>query len=198
MAVEKLLSKIQEDVQKETEEILSQTDREIQELKKQFQEKSAQRAQALIAQGELKLRQAAEREFTAERLSARQNILAEKQKILEEIYESVLAQIKKDPEKLRRFFSTNLKLLAPGQYHLKIAKDLNAVLSSEWITSTTERLQKTGRKVESVTYQDDLSGEIILEAGKIELALSPEKVLSLKRPETEKELAKLLFRANTE
>ncbi|MFH0795457.1 MAG: V-type ATP synthase subunit E [Candidatus Omnitrophota bacterium] len=196
MAVEKLLSKIQEDVQKETEELLSQTDREIQELEKQFQEKSVQRAQDLIARGELKLRQTAERELTAERLSSRRNILAEKQKILEEIYQTVLAQIKKDPEKLRGFFSTNLELLAPGKYHLKIAKDLSAVLSSEWVTSTTERLQKTGRKVESVTYQDDLSGEIVLTSGKIELALSPEKILSLKRPETEKELAKLLFREN--
>lgn len=194
MAVEKLLSKIQEDVQKETEEILSQTAREIEELKRHFQDKAAQRTQALINQGELKLRQAAEREFTAERLSARQNILAEKHKILEEIYESVLAQIKKSPERLRRFFSTRLELLAPGQYHLKIAKNLSAVLSSEWVTSTTERLQKTGRKVESVTYQDDLSGEIILSAEKTEVSLSPERVLTLKRPETEKELAKLLFR----
>ncbi len=191
--LEDLLKRIKEEAQKSAAEIIEQGKREAAEIEKKWKEKAKVEAEASYTSGEKRLLKKIEQEIVAEQLLARRLLLAEKKKYLELIFEEALKCLRENGELQARFFRNCLNLLETGSYQILVAEDLKTLLTLDWVDSIKKELEKSNRKIEFIGYRKEIVGGVVLVAGKKEIFLSPERMLSLRRPEIEILLGNLLF-----
>ncbi len=195
MGAEEVIEKILADAKAEAQKIKQQADnkeaaeqtklrQQLDEYNKQTQTLAEKRA------GDEKLHILA----TA-RMDIAKQLLAEKRKILDEVFEQAQNQLKKLPDTEFRKLMTKLMLEAVETGDEEVIVDKNETrINDEFISQINKQLgpdSKGGLKLS--TERQDLGVGFILKRGRIKVNVSIEVLLNQARRELETKLAKELF-----
>jgi len=190
-----------------TEKILSDAKTEAEKIQNQAQEKEAaeqagydEQLDEYRKQTEILSQKAAENKklhlLAAARMQNARDLLAEKRKILDEVFTQARGQLLNLPDSQYRQLITNLMLEAVETGDEEVIIDKNEKrIDLQLVNQVNEQLQSNGKG--NLTLSDerkDLGGGFILKHGKIKNNASLEVLLAQARRELEIELAKELFK----
>ncbi len=194
------------EAQKVIEKILADAKAEAQKINQQAQEKQdAEQAELDGQLGEYNKQTQALAEKRAEdeklhilaaaRMDVAKQLLTEKRKILDEVFEQAQTQLKKLPDKDYRGLMTKLMLEAVETGDEEIIVDKNETRIDDKFISQINRQLGPDRKasLKLSAEKQDLGAGFILKRGKIKVNVSIEALLNQARRELEIELAKELF-----
>ncbi len=195
MGAEEVIEKILADAKAEAQKIKQQADdkeaaeqtkldEQLDEYNKQTQTLAEKRA------GDEKLHILA----TA-RMDIAKQLLAEKRKILDEVFKQAQNQLKKLPDDESRKLMTKLMLEAVETGDEEVIVDKNETrIDNEFISQINKQLGSDSKgRLKLSTERQDLGVGFILKRGKIKVNVSIEVLLNQARRELETELAKELF-----
>jgi V/A-type H+-transporting ATPase subunit E len=195
MGAEEVIEKILADAKAEAQKIKQQADdkeaAEQTKLDEQLDEYNKQ-TQALAEKraGDEKLHILA----TA-RMDIAKQLLAEKRKILDEVFKQAQNRLKKLPDDESRKLMTKLMLEAVETGDEEVIVDKNETrINDEFISQINKQLGSDSKgRLKLSTERQDLGVGFILKRGKIKVNVSIEVLLNQARRELETELAKELF-----
>jgi V/A-type H+-transporting ATPase subunit E len=188
------------------EKILADAKTEAEKIQNQAQEKEAveqagydEQLDGYRKQTEILSQKAAENKklhlLAAARMQNARDLLAEKRKILDEVFTQARGQLLNLPDDQYRQLITNLMLKAveTGDEEVIIDKNENRI-DQQLINQVNEQLPSGGKGNLTLSEErKDLGGGFILKHGKIKNNASLEVLLTQARRELEIELAKELF-----
>jgi V/A-type H+-transporting ATPase subunit E len=194
------------EAQQVIEKILAEANAEAEKLKKQAQEKEAAEQAKLDGQlsqfneqTETLAQKAAEDEkshvLAAARMDIAKQLLAEKGKILDEVFTQSSQQLQQLPDDQYRQLITKLMLQAveTGEEQVILDKD-EARIDQQLIVQVNQQLSANGKGDLKLSDQRrDLGGGFILTRGKIKTNVSFKVILDQARKDLEIDLAKEVF-----
>jgi V/A-type H+-transporting ATPase subunit E len=195
------------EAQQVIEKILAEANAEAEKLKKQAQEKEAAEQAKLDGQlsqfneqTETLAQKAAEDEkshvLAAARMDIAKQLLAEKGKILDEVFTQSSQQLQQLPDDQYRQLITKLMLQAveTGEEQVILDKD-EARIDQQLIVQVNQQLSANGKGGLKLSDQKrDLGGGFILSRGKIKTNVSFKVILDQARKDLEIDLAKEVFK----
>jgi V/A-type H+-transporting ATPase subunit E len=189
--IEKILSDARVEAQKINQQAQEKQGAEQAKLDEQLDEYNKQtQALAKKSAGDEKLHILA-----AARMDIAKQLLAEKRKILDEVFEQAQNRLKKLPDAEFRKLMTKLMLDAVEAGDEEVIVDKNeARIDDKFISQINQQLgpEKKG-KLKLSSERENLGAGFILKRGKIKVNASIEVLLNQARKELEIELAKELF-----
>jgi len=192
MEAEQVIEKILSDAKAEAEEITGQAKKKLAAEQAKVDAKLAEYRQ----QAETLAQQAAEDEkshiLAGARMAAAKEYLAEKTKILDEVFERAAKRLGQLPDKEYRDLMARLMAEAAetGDEEVVIGKNEKRIDQS-FITQVNGKLKKGNLKLAKDKH--DLPGGFILRRGKIKTNVSPAVLLGQARNDLVIELGKTLF-----
>ena len=189
------------------DKILADAKAEAQKIKKQTdageaaeQAKLNERLDEYKKQTDILAQKAGEDEeshiMAAARMDIAKQLLAEKRKILDEVFEQARQQLQNLPEHDYRSLCTKLMLEAveTGDEEVIVDKKDNRI-NQDFIDQVNQQLSSKGKAELKLSEQkQDIGAGFILKRGKIKTNVSLEVLLDQARKELEIDLAKELFR----
>ena len=188
------------------EKILSEAKAEAKKIKKQAQDKEAAEQAKLDeqladykGQTEMLAQKAADAEklhlLAAARMDVAKELLAEKRKILDEVFAQAREKLLSLPDEQYRKLMTNLMLKAVESGDEEVIVDKNEKqIDQNLIDQVNQRLGPDNkRELKLSEERDDLGGGFILRRGKVKNNVSLDVLLAQARRDLEIELAKGLF-----
>lgn len=195
MAIEEIIRKIELETEEKTKQILTSAKEEEKNiLEKARAEADKIKEQTLkIRKGEIQENK--RREITLADLEARKTVLAEKQKIVSEVYAQVLKRLENlEPREFRELMKKLILTIASGGEELIIAQKDKHKISPESIKEINQILAK--QKKEPIRLSEEVHnvpGGFILRKGNSEINISFPALVKSLREKTELEVIKLLF-----
>jgi len=188
------------------EKILADAKAEAEKIKKQAEENEAaeqaklnERLKEHEKQTEVLAEKAGEDEeshiLAAARMDIAKQLLAEKRKILDEVFEQAHEQLQNLPDEEYRTLCTKLMLetVETGEEEVIIDKNENRI-NKEFIEQVNKQLSSKGKgELKLSDQKQDIGAGFILKRGQIKTNVSLDVLLDQARKELEIDLAKELF-----
>ncbi|NIM02644.1 hypothetical protein GTN66_00600 [bacterium] len=197
MPLEKIIEKIIQDNDKEIKKIIDEAESRASQIVEEGRREAEKVARELTRQGEENARKVSERIVTLASLESRKRILAEKQRILGEVYQEVEKRIRnlngRDYRELVKRIM--LESCQTGEELVVVGKNDKKRIDEKLINSVNAELVKVGKKGKLKLSSEPafIADGFILRSGKIEISNSWENILRSLREKTEDEVIKLLF-----
>lgn len=197
MAIEDILRKIRSESEAKASEIIHNAESEKESILKKAEEEAAKLGEKLLKEGKDSAAQERKREITMTNLEAKKNILAIKQKLIEEAFERALNNLYSFPAEEYRSAIKKMLISAvvSGEEEVITSVADKEKLTSVFITEVNEALEKEGKKgnLRLSSEERNIRGGFILRDGRKEINLSFDSLIEEKRDELEESLIGIIF-----
>ena len=197
MPLEKILEKIIQDSDKEIKKIIDEAESRTSRIVEEGRREAERVVVDLTREGIENARKAGERIVTLASLESRKRILAEKQRILGEVYQEVEKRIRNLNGREYRELVKKIMLQScqTGEELVVVGKNDRKKIDQKLINGINAELVKAGKKgkLKLSSEPTSIPDGFILKSGKIEISNSWENILRSLREKTEDEVIKLLF-----
>lgn len=197
MSLEKIIEKIIQDSDKEIRKIIDEAESRASQIVEEGRREAERVVAELTREGIENARKVGERIVTLASLESRKRILAEKQRILAEVYQEAEKRIRnlngRDYRELIKRIM--LESCQTGEELVVVGKNDKKRIDQKLINSVNAELSKSGKKAKLKLSSEpaSITDGFILKSGKIEISNSWENILRSLREKTEDEVIKLLF-----
>ncbi|HCJ66579.1 MAG TPA: hypothetical protein DHV62_04455 [Elusimicrobia bacterium] len=195
MAIEDIIHKIESATETKIKEILTSAKEEEKNILTQTEIEAEKIKKRILETGKKELAEKKSRQITITTLEARKTLLAEKQKIISEIYTEVLKKIEGLPKNEYSQLLKGLVLkLANGGEEIIVAERDKSKIDSNFLKDVNRELAKKGKK--SLTFSSvmrNIPGGFLLRSGESEINVSLPLLIKSLRETTESQLVKVLF-----
>ena len=195
MSVKGIIERIQHDATAEAEQIKQKYIGEVKKLEEEFEKKKEKLLAAATEKAKIERKRAYQQAIDHQKSVLAQKLLAHKQKLLEQFYDSVRKEIENfEPNRYREYFADILAKLGENSGKIIVAKDAD-ILNDEFIAIASGKIkQKTGVEpnFELVKSDDNFRG-FILDIGKIRYDVTIDAVLAQIRENSEEKVISELF-----
>ncbi len=197
MSLEKILEKIIRDNDKEIKKIIDEGESRASGIIEEGKREAERVVSDLTREGEENARKVKGRIVTLASLESRKRVLAEKQRILGEVYREAEKRIKnlngRDYRELVK--KIILQSCETGEELVVVGKNDKKKIDEKLINGINHELVKAGKKGKLKLSSEPASipDGFILKTGRIEISNSWDNVLRSLREKTEDEVIKLLF-----
>jgi len=197
MPLEKILEKIVQDSEDEIRKTIAEAKARASQIAEEGKREAEKVARDLTRDGEENARKARERIVTLASLESRKRILAEKQRIIEELYREVEDKIRnlngKDYRELVR--KVMVESSQTGEEVVVIGEKDRKKIDQKLIDGVNSELVRTGKKgrLKLSSEPAPIADGFILKLGKIEINNSWQNIVRSLREKTEDEVIRLLF-----
>lgn len=187
MALNDILEQIKEENQKKLEEINKEFDEKIKKIDSEYETKMEKAKKATNTQVETNSKKVTNKMITVAKMEAKNKLLKEKRKVMDEIFDEALNQIVESDD--------YKKLIVGLLKHAGIkGEDIIVVPAKGKEKETKEALEQSGQSFELSDISADIRGGFILTSEKVEIDNSFESILNKQlRDELELDIAKSLF-----
>jgi V/A-type H+-transporting ATPase subunit E len=198
MSLEKIIEKIRTDAEERAYLILQQAEDQARQIMAQSENEAREKAGQIIDEATRSARQKDKRMVLAAQLASRKEILSEKQKAIQNCFESALKKLNKMPERdylqlikkmLVSSYTTDFKevIFSPQDSHR---------IHQQFIQDVNIGLEKAGKKGSLTISREkrEISGGFILKGDRVEVDNSFASLLKYLESDLESEVAKTLFR----
>lgn len=197
MEAEQVIEKILSDAKTEAEKIIKQADEQIASEQKALDKQLSDYKKETDSLGKKAADEKKDQMLAASRMQIAKQLLSEKRKILDDIFEDAKKHLKKLPDEQYKNMMTKLMLKAvqTGNEEVIIAKNDNRI-DQNFINEINKKLLKENNKKAELklsTNKQNIAGGFILKRGKIKTNLSIDVLLEQARRKLEIELSKDLF-----
>ena len=193
MSVNNITSKILRDAEGRKESILATAEEE----KNKILSKKVASAKELLEKAEIEAKSKKERVISGAKLKARNEKLAAKQEVIEEVFSKSVETLCKlnDREFVKFIKDSILSLNIDGDETLILNEDGNKIVSKEVVAEINAELKAKGLKGEIKISETigSFRGGFILEKGGVEINNTFESLVDSLKDQLEFEVAKVLF-----
>jgi V/A-type H+-transporting ATPase subunit E len=197
MSVDKIKEKILSDAREQAQKIEAQAAEKIRQIERERDERVKAIEKAAMEEGTRRAEDRNRKDIATAELELRKGILAEKQKLIQDVFDDAFDhQIKMKGEKYRDFLSDLLmKTVETGQEEVIFSKDDAHHIGQSFIDQVNQRLKKEGQKGELRLVEEErqMQGGFILRQGKREVNCSLAALFGNRREEWEPRVAEILF-----
>ncbi len=183
MSTEKITNKIIQKAQAEADEIIKQAEKQAEEIVKQAQAEAEKlKKNALGEARELKEREI-EKLLGMRNIEFRKEILAEKRKLIDSVFDKAVKKIKNEPEVYRKLVEKMIRSITfRGGETIIYSDDL------------TGKILKKNAKGKSLKFEKgDVEHGFIVRSGNIEMNFTVDLIMREASRELEAEVARILF-----
>lgn len=195
MAIEEIIRKIELETEEKTKQILTSAKEEEKNILEKARAEADKIKEQMLKIRKGEIQENKRREITLADLEARKTVLAEKQKIVSEVYARVLERLENlEPREFRELMKKLILTIASGGEELIIAQKDKHKISPESIKEINQILAK--QKKEPIRLSEEVHnvpGGFILRKGNLEINISFPALVKSLREKTELEVIKLLF-----
>lgn len=197
MPIKDIIDKIMEDTQYEKEIIIKEAKQNMEKIKAQNQKEIDDIKKDILERYKQEAELKEKKIITEARLNAKQDILREKQAIIDEIFLEVTKRINEleDKEYLSLLEKLILENVEQGEETVYIGKQERASVNDEFIAKINKKLNSQGKKGELKLAKKRLPimGGVILGTGEVNKNASLEIILEKIKDEIEIKLNQFLF-----
>jgi len=197
VSVDKITEKILSDAKAEVKRIETEATRRVREIQSEGQEKVRAIESAARQEGERRAQDRQKRDIATAELELRKAALAEKQRLIQKVFEDAFQRLAKTRgEEYRDFLSELLmRTVESGDEEVILSKEDAQRLGQAFLKEINGRLKEKGRQGELrlVEHGRDIQGGFILRQGKRETNCSLAALFSAVREELEPRVAEVLF-----
>jgi V/A-type H+-transporting ATPase subunit E len=198
--VAKLKQKIIDDAEAEAREILEQANAEAKAIRDEAEAEARRIEDEAKAKADAEAKEHIRRQVSLGELEARKAVLAEKGKVLEEVFNRALDDLKRRDREGGYALTKKLMLKAVehGDEEVIISPEDRSAVGEALVRDINSKLKSDGRRAEITLSEEtrDIRGGFILRRGRAETNSSHETLLAMLRDEVETEIAKILFGDN--
>lgn len=195
--VKNITSKILKDAEVERESILAASEEEKNKIVSKKVDSARELEKEILFKAELEGKARKERIISSAKLKVRNDKLAQKQDVINEVFESALNKLcSLSPEVLGEFIRKSiLSMKIEGDENLILNEDGSKVIGLEFMDSLNNELKNKGLKgeIRLLKKEGNFKGGFVLEKNGIEINNTYEALISSLRDELEFEVAKVLF-----
>ena len=194
---EKLKQKILSDGEAEARKILQEGEAEASLIRDEAQAEADKATSQYHAKADADAAEHIRRQTSLRELEARKAVLAEKGRLMEEVFDKVLKSLR-EKDRAGGYGLTRdllLKEIETGTEEIIVAPDDRKAIDKAFIDSINVEIVKAGKKGE-ITLSDetkDIRGGFILRRGRVELNSSFDTLLTMLRDDVETKVAAILF-----
>ncbi|MBC7253512.1 MAG: hypothetical protein H5T72_06055 [Actinobacteria bacterium] len=202
MSLEKLLEKIESDAREESRRILAEAEEEAARIKREAEEEARLEAESIARSFHIRAENERLRIISRARLEGRIDLLAAKDKLLEEVFRKVSDDfIRLRTEEYRAWLkAVVLEAVTSGREELVPSSRDRELLDGGLLEELNGELRSRGLAGGLKLAEEDAPFErgVILRGEKTETNLSAQAVLQRVREESEEEVSRILFGADEE
>ncbi|MGD8627728.1 MAG: V-type ATP synthase subunit E [bacterium] len=194
---EKLKQKILSDAEAEARKILEEGEAEAGAIRAEAQAEADKATSQYQARAEADAAEHIRRQTSLRELEARKAVLAEKGRLIEEVFDKVLENLR-EKDRAGGYGLTRellLKAIETGTEEIIVAPDDRKAIDKAFIDSLNAEISKTGKKGEITLSEEtrDMRGGFILRRGRTESNSSFDTLLTMLRDDVESRVAGILF-----
>ncbi len=197
MSLEKLLEKIESDAREESRRVLAEAEEEAARIRKEAEEEARLEAESISRSYHARAENERLRIISRARLDGRIDLLAAKDRVLEEVFREVSESFRKLPAERYRGWLKALILsgVTTGEETLVPSPHDRELLASGLLEELNGELRSRGLAGGLRLADEDAPFDrgVILRGEKTETNLSSEAVLQRVREENEEEVSRILF-----
>jgi V/A-type H+-transporting ATPase subunit E len=195
--VRKLKQKIIGDAEAEAAKIIQEARDQAKSILKEAEAEAAKIDSDFSARAEAEAKEHLRRQISLRELEARKAVLAEKGKIIEEVFEQVLEDLRRRDREGGYSMTRDLLLKAVevGDEELILSREDSEAIGNSFLVGLNKQLKAMGKRGEITLSQEtrDIKGGFVLVRGRREVNSSFETILSMIRDEVETEVSGILF-----
>jgi V/A-type H+-transporting ATPase subunit E len=194
---EKLKQKILSDAEAEARKILEEGEAEARNITDEARAEADKAASQYKARADADAAEHIRRQTSLRELEARKAVLAEKGRLIEEVFDKVLESLR-EKDRAGGYGLTRdllLKAIETGTEEIIVAPDDRKAIDKAFIDSLNAEISKAGKKGE-ITLSDetrDIKGGFILSRGRVDSNSSFDTLLTMLRDDVESRVAGILF-----
>ena len=198
MSLNKIIEKINEEANQKINQIMSDAELQVEHIKKKYIEDSKTMKEKIMEEARQNALERERRMLQLAHLSGRKEILAEKQKAINSVFNAALDNLAGlDPGKYREILKNMLiKVVKSGNEEIILSPRDKKLINDAWLEEVNKHLikdQGLPGKLKLAPETRDIKGGFILRDGQIEINSSFEAILKYKQNEFEIEVADLLL-----
>ena len=192
--MEQVIQKIMEDARKKVEEIENQSKEEVERIFAGAMDRVSEIEGRAKTEAEVRGRAEKERLLALAKVEMRKSLLSLKQKLSEEVFEKALESLVSKKGYQDWMMDLFQHAVEKGDEEVLIGNG-ERVMNEEFIRNVNEKIQQNGRigKLRLATERREIKGGFILRRKRVEINVSLDTLLDLKRDELEVEVGKILF-----
>lgn len=195
--VEKLKHKIISDAEAEAGKITGEGEAQAKTILAEAQTQADRIAAESKARAESEAKEHIRRQLSLRELAARNALLGEKGKVIEEVFEKALEELRRRDREggysLTR--ALLLKAIESGDEEIIVSPEDRQAITPAFLESINGELRKAGKRAEITLAEDtrQIRGGFVLRRGRVEINASFETLLTMLRDEVETDVAGILF-----
>jgi V/A-type H+-transporting ATPase subunit E len=200
MSLEKILSRINSDAQREADSIIDRANSNAKDVIRKAEEEAKILQEDLLKRAEAEAAQRKERILAMAVLDFRKRILDEKQRAIDAVFQAAIETLcQLDDDEYRALMKRMLLSgVQTGEEEIILSQRDKTRLTQSFLDELNEELQNNGKKGSLTISQEirEMSGGFVLRRTDIELNSSFESLFESSRDELESEVGRLLFEEN--
>ncbi len=197
MPIEKITERIIQDAKKEAEELKKEARAKAKLITDEGEKEAKSLSLQIIQKAKREAIEEAKRITALARLAARDEVLAEKRKILEEVFKSAWEKILNLPDKEYLFLMKKLlhKAISLGTEEIITSPSERKYFNEDFLREVNAELVKKGKegKIKLSLESREIKGGFILRSGRVETNCSLSTFLEDLKGEIESEVLKILL-----
>lgn len=195
MAIEDIIKKIESETETKINKFLSSAREEEGNILTQAGNEAEKIKEKTITAGKEEIANRKNRQISAVTLEAQKKLLAEKQKIIAEVYEEVLKKLGTlAKDKYRELLRILILKLAGGGEEIIIADNEKTKIDNNFLKDLNRELQKAGKKPLTLSFTNrNIPGGFILRSQQVEINVSFPLLIRSLREKTEFPVIGILF-----
>lgn len=195
MAIEDIIKKIESETETKINKFLSLAKEEEGNILTRAGNEAEKIKEKTIATGKEEYAHKKNRQISAATLEAQKKLLAEKQKIVAEVYEEVLKRLGTlAKDKYRELLRILILKLAGGGEEIIIADNEKTKIDDNFLKDLNRELQKAGKKPLTLSFTNrNIPGGFILRSQQVEINVSFPLLIRSLREKTEFPVIGILF-----
>ena len=194
--IEKIIARIRQDAQAEIDALMEQARSEAAGVEENFRREAQAEAEALAAKAQKAAAEREERMVSSAQMEKRKRLLAARQEMVDQVYETALEELCALPHKTYVETLTALLLRAStnGKEEVVFSKADRERVGEEAVAAANAR----GKQLTLSEETRPIRGGFILKNGRVEINCSFETLMHLQKSQSAAEVAAILFPAGSE
>ena len=198
MSLDKIIEKINEEAREKIEQIMSDAKVQVEHIKKKSIKDSETMKNRIMEQAKQDARERERRMLQLAHLSGRKEILAEKQKAINSVFNAAIDRLAGlDPGKSKKMLKHMLlRAVKSGKEEIILSARDKKLINEDWLEEVNMYLIKDRGLPGKLKLAEDtrnIKGGVILKDGQVEINSSFEAILKYNQNELESEVADLLL-----
>jgi len=197
MSLDKIIESLDRDTKSDVNAIISRARKEAEEIMEEGKRKAKRVKEETVAQGREISEKEKEHRLISATLEARNRLLEEKRKIIDEVYRNAIKTLKELPDNQYRDIVKRiiLRCVSTGEEEILISESERSRIDKGLIEGVNKDLEKKGIKGRLTISKDSLNmpDGFVIRSDKSEVINTWDNIINYVKDETLEEVAKILF-----